>query len=136
MIIVPAAGLRGIKTREDVQNLIHVVTLAAVPLLVSLHIGTQDQILAWAALLFAAVDPIVSFNNSPDNMRKIIYGVGGLVQAILIGVGTWSQDDVMQIGGAVMTFLVSLLAAFYTPTSGLTIAEQPAPGGESSKTAA
>lgn len=117
---VVASGFLPIKTLADFRLVFHAFVLAAVPLLVTLFGVGQSSVAGWAAVALAAADAILSFTNTADGIRELIYAIGGVAQTVLLAVGNWNASDVISKVGAVVTFLVALVAVFYTPNSVVT----------------
>lgn len=112
-----SGGFKPLKTKEDYRLALHALVAAGVPVLVLLGLGTGQSWVTWTAVGFAAIDPLFSFSNTYDGLRKVIYGLGGLAQVVLLGVGQWSESDVALKVGALVTFLTAVIAIFYTPNS-------------------
>lgn len=121
--IQPKAGLHFPKP-ADFGQLLHVVTLTLVPALAILGVATNEQLTGWIALGFAVIDPLFSTLATPDKARAIIYGLGGITQAVLIGIGTLEEAVAQTVVGAVVTALLASMATFFTPTSTLVVDTQ------------
>jgi hypothetical protein len=120
VVLAPTAGVSVLNTKPDIRQWIHNVTMAAVPVLVLLGHWSETNVLYWVGLALGVVDAIlIAMPNTQDKVRKIIYAVAGLTQAVLFSVGILTQVEAATIVGAVVTFLTSSLATFYTPTSTL-----------------
>lgn len=111
------SGFRPLKTKEDYRLAFHALVLAVVPVLVALFGITENALVIWTVPILAAVDAILSFANSSDGVRKVIYAFGGLAQTILLVVGHMAESDATLKVGALVTFLVAAVAVFYTPNS-------------------
>lgn len=117
MMPLVESGFRPLKTKEDFRLAFHALVLALVPVLVVLFGVTENSIAIWTVPVLAAVDALLSFVNSQDGIRKVIYAVGGLAQTVLLVWGHVSESDATLRVGALVTFLVALVAVFYTPNS-------------------
>lgn len=111
------SGFRPLKTKEDLRLAFHALVLALVPVLVALFGVTENSVVIWSVPILAAVDAVLSFANSSDGVRKVIYAVGGLAQTVLLVLGHMAESDVTLKVGALVTFLTALVAVFYTPNS-------------------
>jgi hypothetical protein len=118
--IVPLAGLSApSNTKHDWGQLLHSVTLALVPVLAILGVATNEQLTGWLALGFAVIDPLFSAISTPDKLRAVTYGLGGIAQTALITFGILDDQEAVTVVGSVVTALMATLATFYTPTSTL-----------------
>lgn len=117
--VLPAANLRSL---ENWRAFIHQVTPVVVTTLVSIGIITNNQVMLWVPLLFAIVDPLMSSITATDKMRKIIYGItgllssGGMITGLATGLST-AGGQVAPIIGVCLTVLSAFLGRFYTPTT-------------------
>lgn len=111
------SGFKPLKTKEDFRLAFHALVLALIPVLVVLFGVTENDIVIWSVPILAAVDALLSFVNTQDGIRKVVYAVGGLAQTVLLVVGHMNESDVTLKVGALVTFLTALVAVFYTPNS-------------------
>lgn len=111
------SGFRPLKTKEDWRLFFHAAVAALVPLLVVLWGVSEQGVLGYTAAGLAAADAVLSFTNTSDGVRRVIYAIGGVAQTVLLAVGNWAESDVTLKVGAVVTFLTALVAIFYTPNS-------------------
>lgn len=114
--------LNRLKSLENWRAFIHQITPVIVTTLVSVGIITNSQVMLWVPLIFAIIDPLLSTINSTDKMRKIVYGVtgllssGGLVAGLSTGLST-QADHVAPIISVGLTVLSAFMARFYTLTT-------------------
>ena len=94
-----------------------VVTLD--PTLQAAAVASRDRGAAYLADRFAIIDPLLSYRNTTDKVRQILYGVLGLAQSggLLAAVLLPTAPEVLPIASAVVTVISSTLSRFYTPTS-------------------
>lgn len=104
---------------DNWRAFIHQVTPVIVTVLTTLAITTADQAAIWVALFFAIVDPLLSYDNTQDKARKVIYGVLGLAQSggLLTAALMVAPPTAVPIVSAAITIITSTLSRFYTPTS-------------------
>lgn len=123
MTTMPVSGVlntANLKSLENWRALLHQVAPVVVTAMVALHVagGDPDKIGVYVALFFAVADPLLSFTNSTDTARRIIYGVlglaqtGGLVTTLFVG-----QEVIIPVVTAGVTIINAFLARFYTPTT-------------------
>lgn len=104
--------------RAFFHNLVGVI----VPVLVTLHITTQDTVSLWLPFVFAIADNVLSVGNSKDKFRRSIYAVVGLLQTggLVTSVLTTSvAPEYVSIGSAVLATASAFMARFFTPTTSM-----------------
>lgn len=114
--VLPVANLKNL---DNWRALIHQVTPVVVTVLTALSITTDDKAAVWVSLLFAIVDPLLSYRNTTDKIRQVIYGLGGLLQSggLLTAALMVAPPTIVPVVSAVVTVITSTLSRFYTPTS-------------------
>ena len=118
--VLPAANLANL---DNWRALLHQVTPVVVSALMALHIagGDPNRIGIYVAIFFAVVDPLLSFTNSTDTARRIVYGLTGTLQSagaisiLFAGV----VGPIVPLATAAVTIVSSFLGRFYCPTSTL-----------------
>lgn len=121
-VVTPKQGIltwSKLKNLDNWRAFIHQITPVVVTVLTTLSITTNDQAALWVSLLFAIIDPLLSYTNSTDKARKIAYGVLGLAQSggLLATVLAVAPPTALPIASALVTIVSSTLSRFYTPTS-------------------
>lgn len=121
-LVAPKPGIitvNRLKSLDNIRALIHQITPVIVTVLTTLSITTEDKAALWVSLLFAIVDPLLSYSKSIDKARMIAYGLGGLLQSggLLTAILMVAPPTAVPIVSAVITVITSTLARFYTPTS-------------------
>lgn len=121
-LVRPTGGILPVGNLKSLDNwraLIHQITPVIVTVLTTLSITTEDQAALWVSLIFAIIDPLLSYRNATDKARQIWYGVvglaqsGGLVAALLMV----TPPTALPIVSAAATVITSMLSRFYTPTT-------------------
>jgi hypothetical protein len=122
--VTEVASATGTLSMDNVRNVdnwrafIHQITPVIVGVFVTLGVTTEDMALLWVPLVFAILDPLMSYANASDKGRRVAYGVlgtlqsGGLLVALLGDKSPW-----LPIISALLVAVSSQLARFYTPTS-------------------
>jgi len=108
-----------LRNLDNWRAFLHQLTPVVVTVLTALSITTEDKAALWVSLFFAIIDPLLSYRNTTDKMRQILYGVLGLAQSggLLAAVLLPTAPEVLPIASAVVTVISSTLSRFYTPTS-------------------
>ena len=108
-----------LKNLDNIRAFIHQITPVVVTVLTTLAITTEDKAALWVSLFFAIIDPLLSYRNTTDKIRQIVYGIGGLAQSggLLAAATMVAPPAVLPVASAVLTILTSTLSRFYTPTS-------------------
>jgi hypothetical protein len=116
--MLPAANLKNL---DNWRALLHQITPVVVTVLTALGVTTQDQAALWVALVFAFLDPLLSYSNTTDKFRQIVYGVSGVLQSggLLTTILMPHAPTAVPVASALLTILSSTLSRFYTPTSTL-----------------
>lgn len=104
---------------DNIRAWLHQVTPIIVTVLTTLSITTEDKAAVWVSLVFAVIDPLLSYSNVTDKARKIAYGVGGLLQSggLLTAALMVAPPTAVPVVSAAITVLTATLSRFYTPTS-------------------
>lgn len=125
-VVAPAPGVRfSIRSLDNWRAFIHQVTPVLVSVFVTVGIVTDTQAALWVPLAFAILDPLLSVGNAQDKVRRIIYGLAGLMQvggittALVTGLGSGGNGVIAAGVGAGVTVLSTFLARFFTPTTTL-----------------
>ena len=108
-----------LRNLDNWRAFLHQLTPVVVTVLTALSITTEDKAALWVSLFFAIVDPLLSYRNTTDKVRQILYGVLGLAQSggLLAAVLLPTAPEMLPIASAVVTVISSTLSRFYTPTS-------------------
>ena len=104
--------ISNLKNLDNWRALIHQVTPVVVTVLTTLAITTEDKAALWVSLFFAIVDPLLSYRNTTDKIRQIVYGIGGLAQSggLLAAATMVAPPAVLPVASAVLTILTSTVA--------------------------
>lgn len=121
-LVTPVSGVIDMGKLTNLNNLrafVHQITPVVVTVLTTLAITTEDQAALWVSLLFAIVDPLLSYRNTTDKFRQILYGVMGLAQSggLIATITMVAPPTVLPVASAVLTVITSTLSRFYTPTT-------------------
>lgn len=127
--VIPTAGVlpgQNLKSWDNWRAFFHQITPVIVTTLVGIGIVTDNQAALWVPLAFAIIDPLLSAGAATDKLRRIVYGVAGLLQVgglatgLIVGLGTGGNGLIAAGVAAGVTILSTLLARFYTPTTTMT----------------
>lgn len=127
--VVPNPGVlpgQTFKSWDNWRAFIHQITPVIVTTLVGVGIVTDNQAALWVPLVFAIIDPLLSVGNTQDKLRRVIYGVAGLLQVgglaggLVVGLSAGSSGLIAAGVGTGVTILSSFLARFYVPTTTMT----------------
>lgn len=120
-IVIPDDGVSVLdpSSGADWRDLLHKLALVLVPLFIAKGYMTNDQVSMYLPLIFTVIDPLFSWSNAQDKVRKYIYGIGGVVATVLVAVGGWSEEFTVSIIGMAVSIVVSFIAARNTVTSNL-----------------
>lgn len=118
----PKSGIITINRLKDPGNWrawLHQITPVVVTVLTTLSITTEDKAALWVSLIFAIVDPLLSYRNATDKARQIAYGLGGLAQSggLLTAALMVAPPTAIPVVSAAITVLTATLSRFYTPTT-------------------
>jgi hypothetical protein len=104
---------------DNVRAFVHQLTPVIVTVLTTLSITTEDKAALWVSLIFAVLDPLLSYSRATDKARQIAYALGGLLQSggLLTAILMVAPPTAVPIVSAVITVITSTLSRFYTPTS-------------------
>jgi hypothetical protein len=115
-----ALSVYELKSPENWRAFFHDLTAVVVPVLVTAHIATEAQVLAWVPFVFALVDNLLSAGNTSDKLRRTVYGAaaalqtGGLVTTLLV-----DSPELVPIAGAGLSMVTAIMARFFTGTTTL-----------------
>jgi len=120
--VAPKPGVITVGRLKNLDNwraFVHQLTPVIVTVLTTLAVTTDAQAALWASLVFAVLDPLLSYQHSHDKARQIAYGVLGLAQSggLLAAVLLPTAPTLLPVAAAVVTIINSTLSRFYTPTS-------------------
>lgn len=126
--VSPIQGILPAKSLKNLDNwraFIHQITPVVVTVLTTLSITTDDKAAVWVSLIFAVIDPLLSYRNATDKARQIAYGLGGLLQSggLLTAALMVAPPTAVPVVSAVITVITSTLSRFYTPTTTMVPAE-------------
>lgn len=111
------------KSWANWRAFIHQITPVVVTTLVGVGIVTDNQAALWVPLFFAIIDPLLNVGNAQDKLRRIVYGVAGLLQVgglaggLATGLSSGGNGLIAAGVGAGVTILSTFLSRFYTPTT-------------------
>lgn len=83
-----------IRSWADVRAFLYVLAPAAVALLVSYNYFSASTGALVTALVLAVVSPLLAVTNTADGFRKWFYGVLGAAQALVVGLGVFTDLQV------------------------------------------
>lgn len=107
----------GIRTADDVRAHLYIVAPYIMSALVAWNAVSADASKLIGALVLAVVSPTLAFANTRDGFRRWVYGLLPPLQALLVGLGVATDNQVTPIMAAVVAFLGGGLAAFNTNIS-------------------
>lgn len=119
--VTPTAGIlpgQNLKSFANWRAALYGFTPVAMTFLTALYLQLPNKYLVWAMIALAVITPLLSAYNTQDKLRRIVYGVmgllqtGGFVATLLVG-----HEAYIPIVSTVITILSSTLARFHTPTS-------------------
>ena len=125
VVVVPTQGVlpgQNLRSVDAWRALLHQITPVIVVALVTFGLATDNQAALWVPIAFAVLDPLLSVANSTDKLRRIVYGLAGLLQVggLSVGLVTGLAGEIggviAPVAGATLTVLSSFLARFFTPT--------------------
>jgi len=130
--VTPTSGIIDWGKFTNLDNLrafVHQITPVVVTVMTTLAITTEDQAAIWVSLFFAVIDPLLSYRNTTDKIRQIVYGVFGLLQSggLLAAATMVAPPTVLPVVAALSTVFTSVLGRFYTPTSTVVTKTQASP---------
>ena len=108
-----------IKSWADVRALLHVIIPAVMSLTVAYGFTNENNSVLIGGLLLALVDPALSIANTQNGFRKYFYGILNAAQALLLGLGIFTDAQL----GPIVTIIGLVLggvAAANTDTSAST----------------
>ncbi|MDM2133667.1 Uncharacterised protein [Mycobacteroides abscessus subsp. bolletii] len=116
-IKVFASERLGVRTWEDARNLAHIVSPYLVTALVSWNLLAEDHAKLIVALVLSVLSPALAFFNTRDGFRRWVYGILPPLQALIVGFGWFTDNQVTPLMTIVVALLGGLLASTNTPTS-------------------
>lgn len=121
--VTPTAGIlpgQNLKSWENWRAFLYGLTPVAMTALTAIYLQFHDKYSVWIMLALAIITPLLSAYNTDDKLRRIAYGVMGLLQTagftatLLVG-----HEAYIPIVSSVVTILSSTLARYHTPTTTL-----------------
>lgn len=85
-----------LKTKEDVRNFVYALSPAVAAIAVSYGVVDEQQSVMWVAFVAAVVGPGLAaiFTRTVDTFRTAFYAILAAAQALLIGYGILSNEQV------------------------------------------
>lgn len=120
--VIPLDGVKPLKTAADWRDFFHRLSPYLTLILVGFGLANSVVVALWSGVALAALDAILSFTNTEDGARKLVYGLGGVAQTVLLAVTAWGADLVTAVIGLVVFVLTSYVASKYSPDSTLAAA--------------
>lgn len=119
MAAVPAIiqNTLGVRTWDDVRNMVHSGAPALSTALVSWNIVDNDKAVLIAGLLVAMASPLTAYSFADNKFRQWLYGVIAAFQAVLIGVVGIVDSTVVDLLGSALAVLGGMVASTNTPVS-------------------
>lgn len=117
-VVKQFAGDRlGIRTGDDVRAHLFIIVPYIMSALVAWNAVDADKAKLIAAFALAVVSPAFAFINTQDGFRRWVYGLLPALQALLVGLGVATDNQITPIMAAVVAFLGGGLAAINTNIS-------------------
>lgn len=116
-IKVFASERLGVRTWEDARNLAHIASPYLVTALVSWNLLQEDHAKLIVAFVLSVLSPALAFFNTRDGFRRWVYGVLPPLQALIVGFGWLTDNQVTPLMTVIVALLGGLLASTNTPTS-------------------
>lgn len=107
----------GIRTWDDLRNMVHSGAPALSTALVGWNIVDGDKAALIAGLLVAMASPLAAYPHADNNFRKYLYGVIAAFQAVLIGVVGIVDSPILDMLGSAVAILGGMVASTNTPVS-------------------
>lgn len=120
--VIPLDGVKPLKTAADWRDFFHRLSPYVTLILVGFGLANSVVVALWSGVALAGIDAILSFTNTEDGARKLVYGLGGVAQTVLLAVTAWGADLVTAVIGLVVFVLTSYVASKYSPDSTLAAA--------------
>lgn len=121
--ITPLPGVMPGQTLKNTANwraFLYGMIPVATTALTAFNLQFHDKISVYLLLAVAVLGPLVSITNSIDKLRRIVYGVLGLLSTAGFAASLFvGHESYLPVVSAVVTILSSTLARYYTPTSTL-----------------
>lgn len=119
MAAVPAIiqNTMGVRTWDDVRNMVHSGAPALSTALVSWNIVDNDKAVLIAGLLVAMASPLTAYSFADNKFRQWLYGVIAALQAVLIGVVGIVDSTFVDLLGSALAVLGGMVASTNTPVS-------------------
>lgn len=119
MAAVPAIiqSTLGVRTWDDVRNMVHSGAPALSTALVSWNVVDNDKAVLIAGLLVAMASPLTAYSFADNKFRQWLYGVIAAFQAVLIGVVGIVDSTFVDLLGSAMAVLGGMVASTNTPVS-------------------
>lgn len=107
----------GIRTWDDVRNMIHSGAPALSTALVGWNVVDDQKATLIVGLVVAMASPLAAYPHADNNFRKYLYGVIAAFQAVLIGVIGVVDSPVLDLVGSALAILGGMVASTNTPVS-------------------
>lgn len=107
----------GVRTWDDVRNMVHSGAPALSTMLVGWNIVDDDKAALITGLIVAMASPLAAYPHADNNFRKYLYGVIAAFQAVLIGVVGVVDNPIVNLLGSAMAILGGMVASTNTPVS-------------------
>jgi hypothetical protein len=107
----------GVRTWDDVRNMIHSGAPALSAALVGWNVVDSDKATLIAGLVVAMASPLAAYPHADNAFRKYLYGVIAAFQAVLIGVVGVVDSPILDLCGSAVAILGGMVASTNTPVS-------------------
>lgn len=118
---VPEPGVNPLRTASDWRDLMHRAIAAVLVALGTVQVAVDDPRALIVTVVVPGVlgilDAAISFANSNDGGRRIVYATLGLGQAVVQFVGYTADSLPVVLVGIAAAVVNSVYASQYTPTS-------------------
>jgi hypothetical protein len=134
-VVVPVSGVLKTEHLKDLANwraFLHQLAPVVVGVLMTLQVATsQNTIMVYVALFFAVADPLLSFTNSTDTVRRVAYSLLGVLQtAGTVSLLFAGHSTAIPVITAAVAITSAFVARFFTPTTTV-VSQQVAANGSS-----
>lgn len=107
----------GVRTWDDVRNMVHSGAPALSAALVGWNVVDNDKATLITGLVVAMASPLAAYPHADNNFRKYLYGVIASFQAVLIGVVGVVDSPLLDLVGSAVAILGGMVASTNTPVS-------------------
>ncbi len=108
----------GIRSAADVRAFLYVLTPVVLAWLVSLGVLDNNASALWLGLATAVLSPLLATANTVAGFRRWFYGVITATQAVLVGLGIFTDNQVTPVVAIIVAVIGAGVAAANTPTTG------------------